>query len=814
MNSLIYRPLLLLLALALPFVSAQEQEPARSFSRVVKEWNALLDRAEKTLSKPEVTDDQLDRLRADLVDTRVESRSSAEQASSELELMREDLNALGPLPAEGAPPEPEAVAAQRKAINERIAVIEGQRRETELVAARTERLLNTIAELRRVRFTERILAHGPSPLSPAVWQKAWSELADDVSGVQQGFRDSVSAGTLGQQLEALGWRLGVGLLIALMLVWPLRTWLLRRFGYDSAVAEPNCMLRLRKAMLIGFVRMLLPSVACVTIYLILLGADGWSEAAQRIALQVLIALILLFTVSAFCGAALAPRQPRWRIVALNDYGARALARVVVGIAAVFAADSVIDELNSIYSVSLELALVQKFVSGVAISGLLLILLRGRNWQASDSDDKGDQLTPKPWLKLRFFLAILVCAIPLTALFGYVALSRVLATQLVLTLGLYVLVLLLRNLSLEFIEHLLDPRYPIGVKLRKNLALNDEGADMLKFWLGSGISLVIFLLGFVALLVLWGAGRDDLAEWLRSALLGFHVGSIRISIAALLIGAFVFIALLAATRIVQRLLEKRIFPRTRLDIGLRNSIRSAVGYLGFIVAAALAVSMMGIDLSNLAIIAGALSVGIGFGLQNIVNNFVSGLILLIERPIKVGDWVVVGEYQGYVRKISVRATEIMTFDRASVFIPNSNLISNPVRNMTYADKEGRIVLPLGLAYGTDTKKVRQILLDIVKSHSEVLRQPPPAVLLTGFGESALNFELRAFINDVEKVLTVTSELCFEIEEAFQKEGIEIPFPQQEVRLNLEEVDRLQQIVTARTGPRKDVPHRRPMETLKP
>jgi potassium efflux system protein len=817
MSRMIYRSALLFMALTLPFVSGQETEPARSFSRVVKEWNALLDRAEKTLARPEVSDDQLDQLRADLVNTRVESRSSAEQAAAEVDLIRQDLAALGPPPAEGAPPEPEAVAAQRKALDERIASVEGQRRETDLVTARAERLLNRISELRRIRFTERLLARGPSPLSPKVWEKALPELVGAVSGFRQGLQAWLSSDTFNEQVEAMGSRLGMGLLIALTLVWPLRTWLLRRFGYDGGLSEPNCMLRLRKAVLIGFVRMLLPSVASVTIYLILLSGDVLTEAGRLVAQQILVALVLLFVVSAFCGAALAPRQPLWRIVAINDHGARALTRAVVGIAAVFAVDSVVDELSVIYSSSLELALVQKFVSGLAISGLLLILLRGRNWQVNEEEEPGGASTPKPWLKLRFFLATLVCAIPLTALFGYVALSRVLATQFVLTLGLYVLVLLLRNLSVEAIEHSLDLQYPVGTRLRKHLALTDDGVDMLKFWLGGAVSLLIYLLGLVALLVLWGAGRDDLAEWLHSALFGFRIGSIRVSIAALLIGAVVFVALLAATRITQRLLEKRIFPRTRLDIGLRNSIRSAIGYFGFIVAAALAISMVGIDLSNLAIIAGALSVGIGFGLQNIVNNFVSGLILLIERPIKVGDWVVVGEHQGYVRKISVRATEIMTFDRASVFIPNSNLIANPVRNMTYADKEGRIILPLGLAYGTDTKKVRQILLDIVRSHPDVLRQPQPAVFLTGFGDSALNFELRAYINDVEKVLTVTSELCFAIEDAFRKEGIEIPFPQQEVRLNLSDVERVRHAATgqAKSGQSKnDPPQRRPVETWRP
>jgi small-conductance mechanosensitive channel len=250
--------------------------------------------------------------------------------------------------------------------------------------------------------------------------------------------------------------------------------------------------------------------------------------------------------------------------------------------------------------------------------------------------------------------------------------------------------------------------------------------------------------------------------------------------------------------LQKALDQRIFPKTRLDVGVRHSIRSGTGYVGFAVAAMLAISSLGIDLSNLAIIAGALSVGIGFGLQNIVNNFVSGLILLIERPIKAGDWVVVGDHQGYVKKISVRATEITTFDRASVFIPNSTLISGALTNRTYADKAvGRIVLPIGLSHDTDAKRVRDLLLKIALDHPEIRRTPAPTVLFKGFAENTFNFELIASLHDADKVGSVTSDLCFEIDATFRKEGIPIPVPARDLNLNLND-DQLRQILAAARG----------------
>jgi potassium efflux system protein len=207
----------------------------------------------------------------------------------------------------------------------------------------------------------------------------------------------------------------------------------------------------------------------------------------------------------------------------------------------------------------------------------------------------------------------------------------------------------------------------------------------------------------------------------------------------------------------------------------------VRYVGLAIALLLAIAAVGVDLSNIAIIAGALSVGIGFGLQNIVNNFVSGLILLIERPVKVGDWILVGNYEGYVKQINVRATEIETFQRAAIIVPNSEIISGAVTNWTYKDSYGRAEVKVGVAYGSDVDKVMQILLDCLHKHEAVLDHPAPYVLFKGFGDSSLDFEARGYIGDVAWRIFIESELRVAINRAFAEAGIEIPFPQRDLHL---------------------------------
>lgn len=758
-------------------VPAQEPAGEKPLAAQVKDWHALLDRYEKTLAKGDLDDDRLVEIRTELASLRLAARSAADLAQPLVQSARDELAALGPPPGEGEPPEAAGVAAKRKAIAERLTNMEGSMKEAGLVITRADGLTERLQALRRSRFTERVLTRGPSPLSPSVWRKGFQEMAEAAAALHQDFTAWLAGDAAAAKLDQMRWQLPIAVLTAVLIAWPLRLWFIRRFGYVELAAEPTYGQRLRTALVTGIIRTLIPSAAVLALYLGFTAGDLVSDRVQNIVEPLAAMLVMFFFVVAFCRAALAPGEPLWRLVALGDHGAKVIARIVTAMTAVFAIDAVVNAWGKRFEWSVELMALHNFVTGLSIALLLLVILRRRIWESEAGTAR--------WPGLRYALTLLVYAIPIAALPGYVVLSRLLAIQLVLSIGLYVLVTVLAKIGDEFVNHTLSEHAIVGRHLRSNLEVSPEGIDALSFWLTGLVRLSIGLAGILALLVLWGAGGSDLSAWLYEAVFGFKIGNITVSLADLAFGLLMFGGMLVLTRFVQRTLEHRILPRTRIDPGLQHSIRTAVGYLGFTLALITLISAAGFDVSQLAIIAGALSVGIGMGLQNVVNNFVSGLILLAERPIKVGDWIVVGETQGYVKKISVRATEVLTFDSASVFIPNSELIAHPVTNRTYADKVGRIVIPVSFTYGTDARKVCETLMQVATAHPKVLRHPGPFVFFKEFGPSSMNFEVIAFVADVDTMKSMTSELCIEIDAACRREGLSMPYPQRDVHLDFDQ-----------------------------
>ena len=292
-------------------------------------------------------------------------------------------------------------------------------------------------------------------------------------------------------------------------------------------------------------------------------------------------------------------------------------------------------------------------------------------------------------------------------------------------------------------------------------------------------------GFAYILIVTWDYTGSIIEHIRNYVVnGFELGQFRFVPSRILWALLIFGLIITLSSWIRSQLENNWLKMTTMGMGARDALVTITGYVLFLTAILAGLSAAGFDFSNIAIIAGALSVGIGFGLQNIVNNFVSGLILLFERPIRKGDWIIVGTTEGYVKDIRIRSTIIQTFDRSDVIVPNSELISGQVTNMMLYDVRGRAIIPVGVTYGCDTEKVQQILMNIIENHSNVVTDgasPDPAVLFRGFGDSSLDFEIRAYLYNVDSRLKTISDVNFAIDKAFRENGIEIPFPQRDLHI---------------------------------
>lgn len=297
--------------------------------------------------------------------------------------------------------------------------------------------------------------------------------------------------------------------------------------------------------------------------------------------------------------------------------------------------------------------------------------------------------------------------------------------------------------------------------------------------------------FVALLgyVLWPAKWKP--AWLRESFADarevlarpfFTLGNFQVTTGFLLKAVLFLVFLGVLASLVQRFLQRRVLPHTSMDQGQQYALARITGYLVFVVGLMVGLQSAGVNLNSLLVIGGAVGIGIGFGLQNIANNFISGLVLLVERPVKVGDRIEVGGVYGDVVRIAARSTWVRTNDNVVIVVPNSEFTSMRVINWTANDRQVRFAIPLGVSYGSDPEKVRAVLLETARQHPDVLETPPPEVIFTGFGDSALNFELRVWtIRQVQTPRILASDLYFSIFRAFRENGIEIPFPQRDLHV---------------------------------
>ena len=787
------------LILAAPVRMAAAQTPAPGqvqapVSGIVAEQRPAIDALKKQIADYEQKKDQAD-TDAALADLRLNLEGTAKKLLEigvsfrpRITEINSRLEQLGPPPAQGQPPEAQVVTDERMRLTTEKAEINAVLGETEDQLIEVNKMIDSIVDARRELFadtlsqrvdinyslgTEIITAYGQELQSMNQLISSWWRFV--VSFKWQ----SMLAATFFAVIAAL-----------VLLIGGQRT-LGHLYLRDAKIESPSYLSRLAVAFWSTLMRSLTVVVFLATTYLFLGYFNVLRPDIASLFYMLFCVIGIVYFVHALAQAVICPGAPNWRLVRVAPRPGRILMVLITATATMTGLDYIADTINQIAASPLSLTVAKSLVATVLV-GLLIIAMAFLKPLEDEETGK-----TRPWPRaMRIFLFTIGFVPIIGALFGYIGFARFVSQQIVIN-GAVVVTMYLGFLTARAVS---DENALAGTKLGRavqtRFGMDETTLDQLGLVASIVINVFVVLFGIPIILLLWGFQWSEMSAWFLTIATGFQIGSVNISLVAIAIGILLFALFYFFTRWFQGWLDNRVMARGKLDSGVRNSIRTAVGYLGLGIAGVIGVSAAGINLSSLALVAGGLSLGIGFGMQAIVSNFVSGLILLAERPFKVGDWIETGGVGGIVKKISVRATEVETFQRQSLIIPNSSFINGSVGNWTHRNKLGRVDIPIGVSHKVDPRRVHAILMDIARGHPLVLKNPEPFVAFKSIVNAAMEFEIRVHLADLSNSGTVQNEIRFTLIDRFAEEGIEMPHPQQDVNLQIDDAEAVIELLTNR------------------
>ncbi|WP_411820426.1 mechanosensitive ion channel domain-containing protein [Hyphococcus formosus] len=748
---------------------------AAGYAHAQNERAREIERASETIAdiRESLDDDRLenaDEYETTLRELRDGSRRRLSALERELEAIRVQADLLGPAPGENDPPESDIIASERSSLESERARLNGERTRVLANIYETGELLTRLSGARLGTLYRSLLERGKSPLAPSVWGGALGSASEVASRIGQYFSKWGDEKRSGGDYNFSVIIIVGALVLSFLMFGPVNRWVMNTFAARIEKSKPTPSRRIIVAGMKMAARTV-PGVIGGLIIIETLRAQGLLTAEGISAARAFwIGVLSILVVSGFTAGYFSPSSADWRIAPIDEKRARAASHLAIAVAIILSLKTLLSAIGVAANAETDLLRLIWASGAIVIAVLVFALCRSALWRVDGEATGGG------WRLIRRFGRVLAILIIAAALVGYVRFADFVATRLCFVALFIGLAWILRAMLAETAWHMRRSLLPA------EKAKDDGVSENFVFWSRLVINTLLAMALAPVFAILFGVPRDAVADIAGQALFGFNIGGVHIpSVAKLFAAAIVFVVIMAITRLVQSGLQKGPLAHSRADIGVQNSLTTLLGYAGLVIALFASISALGIDLGNLALIAGALSVGIGFGLQSIVNNFVSGLILLFERPIKVGDWIVTTSGEGTVKKISVRSTEVETFDRSSIIIPNSELISSTVTNWTHKNKIGRVIVPVGVTYDADPEQVRDILLECAKAHPLIVAYPEPYVTWMDFGQSSLDFEIRAYLNDISKGLSVRTELRFEIFKKLKEAGIEIPFPQRDVHI---------------------------------
>ncbi len=689
-----------------------------------------------------------------------------------------DLNArlgeLGNPPAAGATEDPDITRQRARLTKERNA-LDADVRLARLLSVDVRQRGTDLVSQRRALFEAQLTERAASPLTGEFWndlREAWPDDLERLKTIAAALNDGLLTALQPTSRTPVIAALVAALLLAVLGNWAAEHVLTRL----AARLLPAGRLR-RSLLVIGIVgsHVLLVAVAAHGFVAVLKEYATWEPQARKALQSSAQALVFMAFVIGLGRGLLATRRPSWRLPPIPDAMATRLAALPWLVALVAALAWTPAEVNALIDASFAAVVATHVLTALVLTALVGAVLYLLKPLRADAPDAG--LPERPvWVGLLVALiAVLMIAIWVLVAVGYVALASFLASQLtwsgIVAAAFYVLF----KFADDVFMALVSSRSTFGQRLQKSFNLAPQTLDQTATVL-SGLSRVgLFFYMLIALAAPLGTGPGEVFQRSGKFGTGVKVGEFQLVPGAILSAIAVAVVGFVVLRVFKRWLERSYLPNTQFEPGMQSSITTLLGYVGGILVVAFALSALGIGIERIAWVASALSVGIGFGLQAIVQNFISGLILLAEQPVKVGDWVVLGTAEGDVRRINVRATEIQLGDRSTLIVPNSEFITKTVRNMTLANAEGRVLIRLPMPLTTDAQRVRELILEACRAHEGVLETPAPSLTLEGIENGLLIFQAIAYVASPRLAGGVRSDLLFVILDELKKAGLPMATP---------------------------------------
>jgi len=748
---------------------AQTPSPAETpdYAAITKQ----LDKITADLHAGKITRKETDGIISALGTLHGQIETDKTSAKNNLQNITKKIEALGALPENGEK-EADTIAKQRKSFNEDAAKYKSQIAQADLANTKIEEINNLIIKVRNQQLLNNILVKQSPVFFPQEFLKSAAALPHFFYGIIKAPFTWYKALNAQQQQTTHKNILYILLTTAgaFLLALVLRNYIKKYIDTKTGTARNR---KFWSALWILAAYGVIPSAIFGTFLIWIDNSRLLNGNFLTLLSSGTLYLLIFFICRALIQAVLIPESPRWRIIEISNERAASVRSALIFSAAAICgvqfllqlATSMDEGKNTLYVLTLFANLVKAY----CVSAVMRKALYDNSDPTPEELQAGDIRQLSFASKLSLVINVFMTAAFGISLFGYLRLSEYIINRFIVSLLVIAAIYIANRLLHGIFRQIARFRF-----WQTTLRIAPRTLVKSEIWFGLFLNPLLFIIGGIIILAVWGVSVDIIISRIKNFLIGFNIGNVHISITSILLGIAVFFISLFAFRLFKQSFQSGSLSQLDIDDGIKSSLISGIGFIGYIFSFVLGIAVMGGSFQSIAIMAGALSFGAGLGLQNLVSNLVAGITILFERPLKVGDWVIINGQEGIVKQINIRSTTLETGNKSNVIIPNSNILSSNIVNKTFMNRSGRVEIKIETGANNSIALIRNTLLEIADQDPEVIKTPAPSIVFLDLGDGKLSFQLICYTDNIFNNTSVSNRLRENIVNVFRSKNIQAPF----------------------------------------